>query len=400
MRDLTSISVKIRNYKCFADEPQGFESIYPINLVIGRNNTGKSTLLELIGYVLGHDEDLSPLGYRGQKPEAIISKPLSKDELLAVFRKEVSGGDLPGNHWEFGKKWIGKRFTWSVIKDSGRQFVEIDPPLDTAQAADWHGQLVKTIHDPFDGLKFKRLTAERDIRPEGETTDLKLLNNGSGLTSLVRHFTTSVSYPSDLVEKTLLEQLNKIVHPDANFTDIVVQQHVNKEWELFLEEEGKGRVALSHTGSGFKTVILVLSFINLIPYHENTDLKNYIFGFEELENNMHPSLQRRLLLYLEYISEKYGCHFFLTTHSSVAIDFFSNKINAQVIHLVNDGRTVTARRVQTYVDNKGILDDLDIRASDLLQANAIVWVEGPSDRLYFNRWVDLVSDGEVREGMP
>jgi hypothetical protein len=54
--------------------------------------------------------------------------------------------------------------------------------------------------------------------------------------------------------------------------------------------------------------------------------------------------------------------------------------------------------VTTYVDNRGILDDLDVRASDLLQANGVVWVEGPSDRLYFNRWMDLVSGGEIREG--
>lgn len=38
------------------------------------------------------------------------------------------------------------------------------------------------------------------------------------------------------------------------------------------------------------------------------------------------------------------------------------------------------------------------RASDLLQANGIVWVEGPSDRLYFNRWVELWSGGKLREG--
>jgi putative ATP-dependent endonuclease of OLD family len=50
------------------------------------------------------------------------------------------------------------------------------------------------------------------------------------------------------------------------------------------------------------------------------------------------------------------------------------------------------------VENRGVLDDLDVRASDLLQANGIVWLEGPSDRLYFNRWVELMSDGTLQEG--
>jgi hypothetical protein len=44
------------------------------------------------------------------------------------------------------------------------------------------------------------------------------------------------------------------------------------------------------------------------------------------------------------------------------------------------------------------LDDLDIRASDLLQANCVVWVEGPSDRLYVNHWIELFAGGELKEG--
>ena len=51
-----------------------------------------------------------------------------------------------------------------------------------------------------------------------------------------------------------------------------------------------------------------------------------------------------------------------------------------------------------YLTNRAILDDLDIRASDMLQANAIVWVEGPSDRIYLRRWIDLYAKGAIKEG--
>ena len=33
-----------------------------------------------------------------------------------------------------------------------------------------------------------------------------------------------------------------------------------------------------------------------------------------------------------------------------------------------------------------------------LLSNGIVWLEKPSDRVYFNRWVELCSDGGLREG--
>jgi putative ATP-dependent endonuclease of the OLD family len=88
----------------------------------------------------------------------------------------------------------------------------------------------------------------------------------------------------------------------------------------------------------------------------------------------------------------------LTTHSNVAIDFFANDNVSQIVHVTHDRQQAKVRSVTTYVDNRGILDDLDVRASDLLQSNGVVWLEGPSDRLYFNRWMELYTDGEIREG--
>ena len=45
---LKNFSIKIRNYKCFGDEAQGFDSFKPVNVIIGKNNCGKSSLLEVI----------------------------------------------------------------------------------------------------------------------------------------------------------------------------------------------------------------------------------------------------------------------------------------------------------------------------------------------------------------
>ena len=50
---------------------------------------------------------------------------------------------------------------------------------------------------------------------------------------------------------------------------------------------------VSHTGSGIKTILLVLVFLYLVPRIERRTLADYVFGFEELENNLHPALQRR-----------------------------------------------------------------------------------------------------------
>ncbi len=98
------------------------------------------------------------------------------------------------------------------------------------------------------------------------------------------------------------------------------------------------------------------------------------------------------------MSVKTGCRFFLTTHSNIAIDLFASDPEAQIIHVTHNVKSTQSKRILTYMDTKGVLDDLDVRASDLLQANCVVWVEGPSDRRYINRWIDLFTDGELKEG--
>jgi len=44
---MEDISIKVKNYMCFGDAPQGFECIKPINILIGRNNSGKSALVTI-----------------------------------------------------------------------------------------------------------------------------------------------------------------------------------------------------------------------------------------------------------------------------------------------------------------------------------------------------------------
>ena len=397
MIDLENTVIKIKNYKSFGATEQGYTGIRPINLIIGRNNTGKSTLLDLVDYAT-EPKDLSGLGHRGQHPEVILVSELAEPELRRVFQETTSGGNIGGNHWIFGRRWIGKPLTCR-LEPSGRQsFVEIDPPFDRPNMGPFEQQLAEITGNPFSRYTFKKLLADRDVTPEHDQDDRAIDPNGSGATNMFHHFINKVDLPSELVEQTLLSELNEIFEPDGTLTDIVVQQLEDERWELYLEEAEKGRVPLSHTGSGIKTMLLVLAFLRLLPHIENRPLSNYLFGFEELENNLHPALQRRLLLYLRRVAIKEDCRFFLTTHSNVTIDLFANDSASQIIHVTHDRQQASVRSVTTYVDNRGILDDLDVRASDLLQSNGVVWLEGPSDRLYFNRWIELYSDGKMREG--
>ena len=390
-------SFRLRNYKCFGPGGAGFDQVLPLNLVIGRNNSGKSSLLELVEYAV-HPYDISALGHKGQVPQVTLTTTLTEESLRHVFSESMQGGPIPGNHWGFGRQWIDKPITWSLGLDGRGQLISVDPPPSDNRQIAYFEKLAKNERSPLSGSTFKRLRSDRDISPEPDDYQRDVNQNGQGATTLIRYFLTKAALPSDIVEIRLLAELNKIFEPDAAFQDITVQQLDDGRWEIYLGEATKGRIALSQSGSGLKTVLLLLTYLHLIPVIEKKGLDQYVFGFEELENNLHPALLRKLFIYLREIAVSSGCSVFVTTHSNVVIDLFANDEQVQLVHVQHDGSSAKAAPALAYVQRRGILDDLDIRASDLLQSNGVVWVEGPSDRLYFKRWIDLWTSSQLQEG--
>lgn len=399
------LAIKVINYKCFRDET-GFEEIRRVNLIIGRNNSGKSSLLDLIQIVASGTYEFPQNTWRDhQRPQLILISSIPESIVSRTFPDNTSGGPIGGNHGEYGKNYIGRRIKWTKTgakRNKNASLIECDdeginPSLQNS--GDYLQRLPNNMEVFLEGKIFRRLLAERDIVPEGANqTTIAISNNGSGLTNAIQSFINMSNLPSELVEKDVLDALNTIFAHDAEFTDIVCQLHENSTWEIYLEEAHKGRIPLTQSGSGLKTVMSVLAFLILVPHLEKKSLDQYVFGFEELENNIHPALLRRLNDYIYQSAVENDFLYFMTTHSNVLIDQFSKQSDAQIIHVKNDNSASYCTTVTTYVENNGILDDLDVRASDILQANGVIWVEGPSDRIYINRWISLWSNGDLKEG--
>jgi len=390
--------ISIKNYKCFDSKGGGFEKILPINLIIGKNNSGKSSIVELIRFIVEKKKEIIEGGRDNSSPEVIIEHKLTEQEISRVFSSSTSGGGIPGsNFFEYGKQFIGKTYTYKLEEQGKKSFVQINAEF-VNEARKLIDQLSGVIQEPLSGKIFCNIAAERDIVPEGTNSDIVFSPNGSGATNAIQQIINRTNRDSRLIENELLNELNTIINPDIIFTRILVQLKDNNQWEIFFEDANKKSIALSKMGSGIKTVLLVLLNLVVRPVIENKSRGSYIFAFEELENNLHPSLQRRLYNYIRKYSENHSSYFFLTTHSNIVIDAFGTDKNSQLIHVINDGNKSISSTILSYNSTKQILNDLGIKASDILQCNGVIWVEGPSDRNYLNRWLEILAP-DLQEGL-
>jgi putative ATP-dependent endonuclease of the OLD family len=409
---LSDVSLKCLNFKCFGEPMQGFDQIKPMNIIIGRNNSGKTTLLDLLEYAVNFT-DISQRGHNGKKPEAFVSWELLSDFLQTHIQGEVPISRQQHHLGPFAMNSLRGNRLVSLI--TGQESVSLKDVAGYSPENDISGKLLdvcktilqKVVKNPFNEFTVRRIVADRDIRAEGSNKDdspdrITIESNGQKFTRIVERFLNAhgPQFPRNLIEETLLTDLNRLLRPDADYRRIVVEQHESGPWEIQLEERGKGFIPLSQTGSGLKTILLVLANIILIPgFGGQPPLSQFLFGFEELENNLHPAIQRRLFRYLSETAKNTGCRFFITTHSHVVIDQFSGDDDAQLLHVEHNGESATVNTVNGFSQSQRILDDLDVRASDLLQTNVVIWVEGPSDRIYLNKWIEIWSNDQLVEGI-
>ena len=385
-------NIRFKGYKVFPNNQYAeIENISRVNVIIGKNNCEKTSLLDVIETIYNHELGIKP---DRDVEEIILDLPFDRDMVDRVFSGYSGIGSW--NRFKLSEYVDGKLFPVS-LSISNRLEISDNSLQGLSSHLNGANNLLVARRNQY---RFRKITAERDIQPESEGDPI-LYSDGTGASNLIATFLNDSNYNETIIEHNFLAALNSIMQPEAEFESIRVQQVIRngqKLWEVFLQEKGFQRVPLSKSGSGLKTIVLVLLNLLVIPHIEEYRDKNLVYGFEELENNLHPALQRRLFEYIYNFAITNDIILFMTTHSHIAINAFFSKENASIYHVIKENGRAHIKCIETYIDKTEILDDLDVKASDILQSNGIIWVEGPSDRIYIKRWLEIFTPNEYEEG--
>ena len=408
-------SLRIKNYKHIGDSYIGFDKLENLNILVGQNNIGKSTLLQSIEMLISED---------------VTNRELSTDTMLEfgfcpteteiknVFREDTSGGEIGINHFTFGAKYINEyiSFEYQPIKAIGKEQITLSniPGIPQTQITSYKridnfNYLANNyLNNNIRRLKLIKLSADRNLVPEIQNSNRIVSEDGTGATNLLRQYLNVANLPNEVVENDILNALNQIMKPENHFERIMCQEiettdGANSKWEVQLVNEN-GKIPISNSGSGLRTILLVLIKLFLetretTSYNFEPLLTNTVFIFEELENNLHPAIQRNLFEFLYQWVRKNNSQIFLTTHSTVPINMFSGRDNVTLTHIKKENNQIITNSALSFIENEYILMSLGVRASDILQSNAVIWVEGPSDRIYINKWIELYSKGTLKENI-
>ncbi|WP_081967128.1 ATP-dependent endonuclease [Kitasatospora sp. NRRL B-11411] len=339
-------------------------------LVTGANNAGKSALLSLLDVV------------GGATPQGAPRYGSSWEDLAVVATWRLEAEDWGSVTVNLG---IGSAVVGSVdldgllsVKYAGSQHGLAPTELLVPQNGDVPAKQIDLRHADARFMALSRRWCRGHFhfhalrQSEGRTANLQnvspsLAPNGANLATVLLHLQTNV--PAVWGE---LKGLVREILPNTGELTIPVNGSSCEIVFLSGDSGRQERRNLKDLGTGVEQLLMLL-VVGLTGTARTIVL-------EDPEIGLHPSAQRALLgLLQEWSRDRL---ILAATHSAAMLDWSSPSttvLNVQRQGGVSTVSTVTTDRIQ-------VLRDLGIRLSDVLAADRLLVLEGPTDKAVLDVW--------------
>ncbi|MFA0164638.1 ATP-binding protein [Vibrio splendidus] len=183
-----------------------------------------------------------------------------------------------------------------------------------------------------------------------------------------------------------LKTLEKLKEMSPEIADVLSPEMSHKPWESLFSFSFNcdDGIPINKRGSGVRRLIL-LNYFRAEAERKNAEDRNVIYAIEEPETSQHPTWQVELLNALVELSENENTQVLITTHSPS----LAGLVNTDKIRFINkvDGLPIvqkgTEENLETIAQTLGMLPDVAL-SIDNLGVHAILCLEGPTDVEFFN----------------
>ncbi|MDN3487022.1 ATP-binding protein [Pseudoalteromonas sp. APC 3224] len=183
-----------------------------------------------------------------------------------------------------------------------------------------------------------------------------------------------------------LKTLEKLKEMSPEIADVLSPEMSHKPWESLFSFSFNcdDGIPINKRGSGVRRLIL-LNYFRAEAERKNAEDRNVIYAIEEPETSQHPTWQVELFNALVELSDNENTQVLITTHSPS----LAGLVSTDKIRFINniDGLPVvqkgTEDNLEVISQTLGMLPDVALSINNL-GVQAILCLEGPTDVEFFN----------------